>query len=67
MTLLNHRPLTTPVPLHARWGLSRLSSHQSSRSQNFREVYLLHEATCYPGDSRCLLQSPTVAFALASK
>ena len=28
-TLLNHRPLTTPVPLHARWGLSRLSSHQS--------------------------------------
>ena len=29
MTLLNHRPLTTPVPLHARWGLSRLSSHQS--------------------------------------
>jgi len=28
-TLLNHRPLTTPVPLHARWGLSRFSSHQS--------------------------------------
>ena len=28
-TLLNHRPLTTPVPLHARWGLSRPSSHQS--------------------------------------
>ena len=28
-TLLNHRPLTPPVPLHARCGLSRLSSHQS--------------------------------------
>jgi len=28
-TLLNHRPSTTPVPLYARWGLSRLSSHQS--------------------------------------
>ncbi|WP_394338365.1 transposase [Halorubrum persicum] len=30
LTLLNHRPLTTPVPLYARWGLSRLSSHQSN-------------------------------------
>ena len=30
-TLLNHRPLTTPVPIYAPWGLSRLSSHQSRK------------------------------------
>ena len=28
MTLLNHRPSSTPILLHALWGLSRLSYHQ---------------------------------------
>jgi len=60
-TLLNHRPLTTPVPLHARWGLSRLSSHQSrSHRRNTHNTYLfcggfIYQNHLIPGMARVCL------------
>ena len=59
MTLLNHRPLTTPVPLHTRWGLSRLSSHQSSLYLFVRRAQLACDCFCFvlyhPCSTRYLL------------